>query len=139
MLEPMPISDDYLQFVLEQLADVGRVSSRRLFGGAGLYRDDLIFGLIARDTLYFKVDDANRADYESRRMRRFNARPESGHAGMRYYEVPADILEDTEACAIWARRSIAAAVASGGAAATAAARRRPRKTAPRKRPTATSR
>src|SRR6266850_109989 len=53
---PMAVTDDFLQYVLEQLAGLGHVVQRRMFGGAGLYHDERFFGLIARDTLYFKVD-----------------------------------------------------------------------------------
>ena len=107
----MPQSQEYLQYVLEQLHGLGGVVSRRMFSGAGLYQDDVFFGLLFRDTLYFKVNDANRADYESRGMGRFQPFPDKPHLSLTYYEVPVDVLEDREELASWARRSIAAALA----------------------------
>ena len=62
----MAVKTQYLAYVLEQLADLGGVRSRRMFGGVGLYRDDRFFGLIDDHVLYFKVDDSNRADYLAR-------------------------------------------------------------------------
>ena len=56
----MPQSKEYLQYVLEQLGSLRGVVSRRMFGGAGLYQDEVFFGLLFRDTLYFKVNDTNR-------------------------------------------------------------------------------
>jgi TfoX/Sxy family transcriptional regulator of competence genes len=53
-------------YVIDQLAQSMKVESRRMFGGAGLYSEDLFFGLIAGDVLYFKVDDSNRQDYVAR-------------------------------------------------------------------------
>jgi DNA transformation protein len=106
----MAVSDEYLEYVLEQLAGLGPVAARRMFGGVGLYHDERFFGLIARDTLYLKVNDENRADYEARRMARFHPRPNKPQLSMTYYELPADILEDGDACALWARKSVAAAV-----------------------------
>jgi DNA transformation protein len=38
--------------VLEQMADFGFVTARRMFGGAGIYRDGMMFALIADDVLY---------------------------------------------------------------------------------------
>jgi DNA transformation protein len=104
----MAVKDEFLQYVLEQLAGLGRVSGRRMFGGVGLYHGELIFGLIARDTLYFKVSDANRPDYEARGMGRFRPYPDKPHWSMTYYEVPADVLEDADECSAWARKSATA-------------------------------
>jgi DNA transformation protein len=107
----MPQSKEYLQYVLEQLDSLRGVVSRRMFGGAGLYQDDVFFGLLFRDTLYFKVNDTNRPDYESRGMGRFQPYPDKPYLSFTYYEVPIDILEDREELTSWARRSIAAALA----------------------------
>ena len=125
----MPQSKEYLQYVLEQLDGLRSVVSRRMFGGAGLYQDDVFFGLLFRDTLYFKVDDTNRADYESRGMGRFQPYPDKPYLSFTYYEVPADVLEDREELTSWARRSIAAAL-------TAAAEKRARKPRAVREPTA---
>ncbi|MFZ0009254.1 MAG: TfoX/Sxy family protein, partial [Steroidobacteraceae bacterium] len=65
----MTVSSDFLAYVLDQLAELGGVRSRRMFGGAGLYCDELFFGLIADDTLYLRVDVSNRADYTARAAR----------------------------------------------------------------------
>jgi DNA transformation protein and related proteins len=105
----MPVTEDYLQYVLEQLAALGQLTTRRMFGGVGLYHEERFFGFIAGDTLYFKVNDSNRADYEARGMSRFRPFADKPHLSMTYYEVPADALEDAEECSLWARKSVAAA------------------------------
>jgi len=122
--QTMAVSDDYLQYVLEQLAGLGRVTSRRMFGAVGLYRDERIFGLISRDTLYFKVDDSNRCDYESRGMDRFRPYADKPEWSMTYYTVPADTLEDADDCVIWARKSVAVAPVTKKPAARRAKTRR---------------
>jgi DNA transformation protein len=108
----MAVTDDYLQYVLEQLAGLGRVTPRRMFGGVGLYHEERFFGLIAGDTLYFKVNDSNRGDYEARGMSRFRPFPDKPYWSMTYYEVPADTLEDADECMAWARKSVAIAAVS---------------------------
>ena len=122
----MAVNDDYLQYVLEQLAGLGRISARRMFGAVGLYHEERFFGIIAGDTLYFKVNDTNRGDYEMRGMDRFRPYPDKPQLSMTYYEVPADILEDAEQCAAWARRS--AAIASSNRKNSAKRKRAPAKT-----------
>jgi DNA transformation protein len=114
----MAVNADFLRYVLDQLAGLGRVTPRRMFGGVGLYHEERFFGLIAGDTLYLKVNDSNRGDYEARGMRRFRPFPDKPYWSMTYYELPADALEDADECAAWARKSVAiAAVAAKPAAA----------------------
>jgi DNA transformation protein len=103
---------EYLQYILEQLARLPDVSSRRMFGAFGLYCGDQFFALISEDTLYFKVGDATRANYESRGMARFRPYPDKPLLSMSYYEVPADVLEDGEALVTWARKAVDAALKS---------------------------
>jgi len=100
--------DDYLRWVLEQLAGAGGVSFRRMFGVFGLYRNEVFFGIISGDTLFFKVSDTNRADYETRGMARFRPYRNKPLLSMSYYEVPADVLEDADECVRWAMQAVAA-------------------------------
>jgi len=108
----MPVTQDYLSYVLEQLAGLPRVSSRRMFGGIGLYSDGLFFGLIDNDTVFFKVNDSNRGDYVARNMPAFRPFPDKPDLSMSYFAVPVDALEDRDELAVWARKSIAVAAAA---------------------------
>jgi DNA transformation protein len=108
----MAVSADFLQYVLEQLDGLGAVTARRMFGAVGLYHGERFFALISRDTLYFKVNESNRGDYEARGMGRFRPFADKPHLSMTYYEVPADIIEDADECVVWARRSVAIAAAA---------------------------
>ena len=105
----MAVSADYLAYVLDQLARVDGVSARRMFGGAGLYSHECFFGLIAEDTLYLRVDDANRARFTARGMDRFRPYADRPELSMNYYETPAEVLENPEELSGWAAESIAAA------------------------------
>ncbi len=108
----MAVSSDYLDYVHDQLSGLGGVTSRRMFGGAGLYCDEFFFALIDNDTLYLRVNDANRADFTTRGMGQFRPYPNSPQLSISYYETPADVLEDAAALVAWARRSVAAAMAA---------------------------
>jgi DNA transformation protein and related proteins len=105
----MAVSSDYLQYVLEQLGGLAHVTSRRMFGGIGLYCDEVFFGLISDDTLFFKVDDTNRPDYVARGMAAFRPFADRPDQSMSYFEVPADALEDRDELTTWARKSLLAA------------------------------
>jgi DNA transformation protein len=104
------ISPEYREYVFELLASFGRVQVRPMFGGAGLFRDGLMFGLITRrDILYFKTDDKNRSEYEAAGMGPFMPY-ENRPSVMPYHEVPAHLLEDAEEIVEWAGRAFAAAL-----------------------------
>jgi DNA transformation protein len=103
------VSPGFRSFVLEQLGRVVRdVRSRSMFGGVGIYNGDLFFALIDDDTLYFKVDDRTRPDFESRGMEPFRPYGPEGEV-MQYYCLPAEVLEDAEALGDWAQRAMAVA------------------------------
>ena len=100
------VSEGFRAFVLEQLARVTPdLRARNMFGGIGLYCGDLFYALMDDDVLYFKVDDANRPQFEARGMGPFRPGGEGGEV-MQYYEVPAEVLEDAEALAPWATGAI---------------------------------
>ncbi len=111
----MSVSPEFLEFLKDQLRPFGPVSARRMFGGAGLFRDDLMFALIAEDTLYFKIDERNRLDFEAAGMAPFTYQGKGRKMQMSYYEVPPDILEDSAGLSEWAGKAFEAALAGAKA------------------------
>lgn len=108
----MAVSPSFRTFVIEQLGRaIGRVRARSMFGGAGIYAGDVCFALLSRDTLYFRVSEESRTEYEARGMMPF--RPRENHAPIAsYYQLPEDILEDPETLRPWAEKALAAARAN---------------------------
>jgi DNA transformation protein len=103
----MPVSDEFVDYVIDQLTAWADVSARRMFGGASLYCDGTMFGLIADDVAYLKVDDTNRKDFIKAGSAPFNPYPEKvKNAVINYYEIPADVLENPEKLVTWAQRSL---------------------------------
>lgn len=108
----MAFTESYRDFVLERLAPaVPGLRSRRMFGGVGIYADDVFFAVIDDDVLYFRVDDDSVAAYRSAGMNAF-APMGPGTKPMRYWSLPADVLEDDDRLAEWAATAIAAARAA---------------------------
>ncbi len=107
----MAVSSDFREFVLEQLGPSGRVTARPMFGGVGLYLEGLFIALIDDDTLYFKADDSTRARYEKAGSKPFCPFPDRPDQAMGYWQVPADVLEDREELARWAREAMGVALA----------------------------
>ena len=106
----MAVSDEFVDYVIDQLSAWAYVSARKMFGGAGLYCDGTMFGLIADDVAYLKVDDSNRNDFVQAGSSPFNPYPDKVKTTvMSYYEIPADVLENQDLLAKWAERSLAIA------------------------------
>jgi DNA transformation protein len=100
-------SASFERFVIDQLSDLEPVTSRRMFGGVGLYCGDVFFGIIARDELYLKVDDSTRDRYERAGMHPFKPyanRPTT----MKYYAGPVGVLESSVELTRWAQDAVAA-------------------------------
>ena len=96
--------DDYADFIVEKLSGIGEVSRRAMFGGYGIFHQGLMFALISDDILYFKVDETNRGMYEKAGSHKF---PHS----ISYWEVPAEVFEDTARLNEWTNLSIGIAEA----------------------------
>jgi len=76
-----------------------------MFGGAGIYADGFFFALMDDDTLYLKVDDSNRADFQARGLGPFQPFGEGGET-MQYYPVPEDVLEAPDVLRLWADKAL---------------------------------
>lgn len=98
-----PRRDGFKDFVLDQLADLSRVTARTMFGGYGLYRNATFFGIIHKGRLYFKVTETTLPRYKEQGMKPF--RPNAKQTLKSFYEVPIDVLEDAEALTQWATES----------------------------------
>jgi len=95
--------DSFKEFVLDQLAEMEFVTCRAMFGGFGLYRRDVFFGILHKGRLYFKTNDRTRPAYEQYGMKPF--RPSDKQTLKNYYEVPPDILENGEELILWAEQA----------------------------------
>lgn len=106
----MAVSREYLDYILEQLAGLGRVRARRMFGGAGLYSEAAFFAIITDDTLYLRADETTRAQFTARGMPAFRPYADRPQVSMSYYAAPAEVLEDAQELVSWARRAVAVAL-----------------------------
>ncbi len=100
----------FVDYVLrDAMQGIRGLTARAMFGGYGLYKNGVVFGIIADDELYFKVDEKNLPPYKERGSRPFTYEGKNHKMiTMSYWEVPAEILEDREGLAEWATASVAA-------------------------------
>lgn len=106
----MPAGSEFADFVLELLAPLGGVGRRRMFGGHGLYRDGVMFALIADDTLYFKTDATSRGDFEAEGLEPFRYTRQGRPVALSYHRAPDAAFDSPHAMRPWAERGLAAAL-----------------------------
>ena len=107
----MAVSSEFGEFLKEQLEGFGPVEVKRMFGGAGLFRDGLMFGLISSDVLYFKVDDENTSAFDAEGLDHFTYTTKKGEKSlMSYRRAPERCLDDPDDMTEWAGPAFSAAL-----------------------------
>ena len=91
-------TNEFVAYVIgDQLAEISGMSARAMFGGFGIYREGTIVGIVVDDELYLKVDETNKAEYESMGSTPFTYEKKGGKStSMSYWKVPSEVLEDRE-------------------------------------------
>ena len=111
----MTASPDFVEFVQELFAPLGGVSIRRMFGGAGIYSRGVMFGLIDDDTIYLKADNDTRKAFEERGCGPFVYDGKGKPIQMSYWQMPAELIDDSEEALAWAKTALGVAKASKAA------------------------
>jgi DNA transformation protein len=120
----MVASHSFCEVLHEQLAPLGHVTLRRMFGKTGVFCDGLMLGMVRDDVLYFRVDDDNRAVFkEAEAYPPLNYEKGGGSIDLAFWRAPERLFDDPDEFVTWARAAL-------GAARRVAAKRE--RTAPRK-------
>lgn len=112
----MPLSnhrDEFIDHLLDLMRDLGAVNARRMFGGHGIYRGNVMFGLVSSQVLYLKADDGNRALFEAEDLEPFTYDGKSRSIQLSYYRAPDAALESPAIMMDWAGHAHEAALRSG--------------------------
>ncbi len=102
----------FVEYLQEVFIDFGEIHARKMFGGHGIYHQGVMFGLVADDTLYLKVDTESAKEFEAKGLGPFEYDNGEKLIKMSYYLAPEEILDDPQEAAIWARRSYEVALSS---------------------------
>ena len=88
-----------------KLAPLGHFRALRMFSGYGLYLDGTIFGLIARDRLWLRVDDRSRPDFQKAGMEPFAYSRDGKSVSLTYFRCPDPVLADPAKLRKWAKEA----------------------------------
>ena len=103
--------DSFVQWCTELLSALGPVRVKRMFGGHGLYADEIFIAIIAGEVLYLKVDDTTRPQFEAAGSVAFEYTTATGARGaMGYFSAPDEAMEAPSAMLAWGRLAMASAL-----------------------------
>jgi DNA transformation protein and related proteins len=106
----MVASDSFAEFLREQLAPLGRITMRRMFGKTGVFCDGLMFAVVTDDTLYFRVDDDNRVAFEeAKSFPPLNYGKQGRTIDLSFWRAPERLFDEPDELNAWARLALAAA------------------------------
>ena len=102
--------DGFAEFLCEQLASLGRLTMRRMFGKTGVFCDGVMLGMVTENTLYFRVDDENRETFrEAAAFPPLNYAKQGQLIDLAFWRVPERLFDEPDELATWARAALAAA------------------------------
>ena len=106
----MVASDGFVGFLRDQLAPVGRITVRRMFGKTSVFCDGFMLGMVRDNTLYFRVDDDNRAAFkEAESFPPLNYEKKGGTIDLSFWRAPERLFDEPDELVVWARAALAAA------------------------------
>ena|SRR5438552_14043393 len=106
----MVASETYADFLREQLAPLGRLSLRRMFGKTGVFCDGVMFAMVTENTLYFRIDDHNRKIFkEAESSPPLNYAKGGAMINLSFWHVPERLFDEPDELITWARAALAAA------------------------------
>jgi DNA transformation protein len=108
----MEVQNEFITYLLELLEPLGPVKAKAMFGGFGIYLDDIMFGLVTQNIFYLKVDDQNRSDFESRGLKPFTYIRKGKEYTMSYYKIPNEAIDNIDELCKWAEKAYEVAVRS---------------------------
>jgi DNA transformation protein len=107
---PMGASDNFSDFLREQLAPLGPVTMRRMFGKTAVFCDWVMLGMVTENTLYFRVNDQNRAMFkEAASFPPLNYTKKGDIIDLSFWRVPERLFDEPDEFVSWARAALAAA------------------------------
>ena len=107
----MALSAEYAVFVEELFAAAFPIRIKRMFGGAGIFWDEVMIGLISDERIYLKADASTKADFEAEGSRPFVFTQKSGDiVAMSYLELPERLYDEPDEMRNWALSARAVAL-----------------------------
>jgi len=106
----MVASSDFAEYLRDQLAPLGPIAMRRMFGKTGVFCEGVMFGMVTENTLYLRVDDQSRATFkEAEAFPPLNYQKQGRTIDLAFWRGPERLMDEPDEVIVWARAALAAA------------------------------
>jgi DNA transformation protein and related proteins len=105
-------STGFIDYLVEVFESFGPIYAKRMFGGYGIYHDELMFGLVSNDVLYLKADEASLERFLELGLTPFEYTKKGRLMRISYYTAPESVFDDPDEARNWATLAYAAALRS---------------------------
>ncbi len=106
----MAKDDAFIEYLHELLDLLGKISTKKMFGGHGVYCNNVIMGLVINEALYLKVDEQSKDFFSKQGCEPFVYQSKAKQVAMSYWSVPDEAMESSEQMLPWAKLAYAAAL-----------------------------
>lgn len=109
-MPPSLEKQDFMRHIVDLMQSIGPVAAKTMFGGYGIFLDGLMFGIIAENVLYLRVDKETEGEFKAMGLEPFRYTRKGKEIKMSYNQAPEEVLEDREEMSLWATKAFNAAL-----------------------------
>lgn len=85
--------------LLSKISPMGGISSKKMFGGYGIFHEGKMFGMVdSKGNIFLKADEHTQPDFEAKGAQK--------HSRMPYFTLPEEVMEEAEALIGWVEKAI---------------------------------
>jgi DNA transformation protein len=104
------VEKEFVSYVVELMQSIGPVRAKGMFGGHGIFLDELMFGLVVDSILYLKADKETEKEFKESGLEAFTYNKKGKEYKMSYFQAPEESLEDSEVMRLWANKAYSTAL-----------------------------
>jgi len=104
------VESDFVSYLVELMQSLGPVRAKGMFGGHGIFLEDLMFALVSKNILYLKADKETITEFKEKGLEAFTYSKKGKEFIISYYQAPEEALEDKDEMYYWANKAYGAAL-----------------------------
>lgn len=106
----MAKNNEFVNYIMELMEPFEDVNIKSMFGGYGIFKNGLMFAIVANDALYFKVDAFNKFEFDRLELGPFMYAKGKKPTAMSYHRAPEEVFDSSDNMLLWAKLGFDAAL-----------------------------
>jgi DNA transformation protein len=93
---------EFLQYALDLFNPLGRLTSKTLFGGNAILKNNITFAMVFDGSIYLKTNKNTVKKYLDLDSKPLSYKKNNKTISLRYYEIPIEVIDDEDQLMQWA-------------------------------------